>query len=85
VGTRADLLPVRVGVHTGPAVMRGCDWYGNTVNLAARLAGEAEPGEALISSATRDAARGEARGRLERARELVLHGVNRPIWAWRLA
>jgi adenylate cyclase len=25
VGTRPDLLPVRAGVHTGPAVMRGCD------------------------------------------------------------
>ena len=38
VGTRSDLLPVRVGVHTGPAVMRGCDWYGSAVNVAARLA-----------------------------------------------
>jgi class 3 adenylate cyclase len=85
VGGRPDLLPVRVGVHTGPAVMRGCDWYGGTVNLAARLASEAEPGEALISGATRDAARGETARRLERARELVLRGVNRPIWAWRLA
>jgi class 3 adenylate cyclase len=85
VGSRADLLPVRVGVHTGPAVMRGCDWYGGTVNLAARLAGEAKPGEALISGATRDATCGETAGRLERARELVLRGVNRPIWAWRLA
>ena len=38
VGTREDLLPVRVGVHTGPAVMCGWDWYGSTVNVAARLA-----------------------------------------------
>jgi class 3 adenylate cyclase len=85
VGGRPDLLPVRVGVHTGPAVMRGCDWYGGAVNLAARLASEAQPGEALISDATRDAARGQTVRRLERARELVLRGVNRPIWAWRLA
>src|SRR5437867_2322201 len=28
LGGRPDLLPIRVGVHTGPAVMRGCDWYG---------------------------------------------------------
>jgi adenylate cyclase len=28
VGSRDDLRPVRVGVHTGSAVMRGCDWYG---------------------------------------------------------
>ena len=48
VGMRPDLLPVRVGVHAGPAVMRGGDWYGSAVNLAARLAGEATPNEALI-------------------------------------
>src|SRR3954454_11606978 len=35
LGSRPDLLPVRVGVHTGPAVMRGCDWYGSAVNVAA--------------------------------------------------
>lgn len=56
IGTRADLLPVRVGVHTGPAVMDGMDWYGGTVNVAARLADEAEPNQALISSATLAAA-----------------------------
>jgi class 3 adenylate cyclase len=83
VGKRADLLPVRVGVHTGPAVMRGCDWYGSAVNVAARLAGEAHPNEALISAATRAAARGGLTRRLETERELVLRGVERPIGAWR--
>jgi adenylate cyclase len=84
VGARPDLLSVRVGVHTGPAVMRGCDWYGGAVNVAARLAREAEPGEALISDATRAAARGRVRG-LERQRELTLRGIKTPIATWRLA
>jgi class 3 adenylate cyclase len=84
VGTRSDLLPVRVGVHTGPAVMRGRDWYGSAVNVAARLAGEAEPNEALISSAARSAASGELTASFRSRRELVLHGVARPIVAWRL-
>jgi class 3 adenylate cyclase len=57
VGRRSDLFPVRVGVHTGPAVMRGCDWYGGAVNVAARLARQAEPNEALVSAATRAAVR----------------------------
>jgi class 3 adenylate cyclase len=61
IGSRSDLLPVRVGVHTGPAVMRGCDWYGSAVNVAARLASEAGPNEALVSAATRDAGRGRMR------------------------
>jgi len=84
VGTRADLLPVRVGVHTGPAVMRGCDWYGSAVNVAARLAAEAAPNEVLVSAATRAAARDELTRRLATRRELTLRGVERPIAAWRV-
>jgi adenylate cyclase len=84
VGTRPDLLPVRVGVHTGAAVMRGCDWYGSAVNVAARLAAEAQPNEALVSAATRDAARGAAARRLGPPRELVLRGLDRPVAASRL-
>ena len=85
VGSREDLLPVRVGVHTGPAVMQGCDWYGSAVNVAARLASEAQPNEALVSAATRDAARHTDAAPLAERRELTLRGVSRPVSAWRLA
>jgi class 3 adenylate cyclase len=84
VGARPDLLPVRVGVHTGPAVMLGCDWYGGAVNVAARLAAEAKPNEALVSGATRDAARGRVALPLGAPHELLLRGLERPIAAWRL-
>ena len=85
VGTRQDLLPVRVGVHTGPAVMQGCDWYGSAVNVAARLASEAAPNEALVSC--RHARRRPRRvhAQLTDRRELTLRGVARPVSAWRLA
>jgi class 3 adenylate cyclase len=46
--------PVRVGVHSGTAVRRGGDWYGSTVNVAARLVEAAAPGEVLISLTTRE-------------------------------
>jgi class 3 adenylate cyclase len=45
---------LRMGVHSGTAVRRGGDWYGSTVNLAARLADAACAGEVLISLTTRD-------------------------------
>lgn len=45
--------PLRMGVHSGAAVRRGSDWYGATVNVAARLADAAAAGEVLISAATR--------------------------------
>ncbi|HVL96836.1 MAG TPA: adenylate/guanylate cyclase domain-containing protein [Solirubrobacteraceae bacterium] len=46
--------PLRMGVHTGPAVQRAGDWYGATVNVAARIADEAGAGEVLLSLKTRE-------------------------------
>jgi adenylate cyclase len=48
--------PVRIGVHTGSAVCRDGDWYGNAVNVAARLCSAAGGGDVLVSDATREAA-----------------------------
>jgi class 3 adenylate cyclase/YHS domain-containing protein len=49
--------PVRVGMHSGPAVKRGGDWFGATINLASRVADAARPGEVLITEGTRRALR----------------------------
>src|SRR5512132_4132941 len=56
VGSRHGFPQVRVGMHTGPAVERGGDWFGATVNLAARLAAAAAGGQALLTAATKGAA-----------------------------
>lgn len=85
VGTRPDLLPVRVGVHTGPAARRGRDWFGNAVNVAARLSAQAEPTQALISAATHAAVGARAARTLADPRDLRLRGVTEPVSAWRLA
>jgi class 3 adenylate cyclase len=65
--------------------MRGCDWYGSAVNLAARLADQAEPNEALISATTRAAVGGREARALADRRQLALRGVGQPVSAWRLA
>jgi adenylate cyclase len=82
VGNRVDLLPVRVGVNTGPAVMCGWDWYGNTVNVAARLASQADLNEALVSATSLAAASGDLPRPLGSRRLLRLRGVERPVVAW---
>lgn len=46
--------PLRMGLHSGPAVQRDQDWYGATVNVAARLAEAATAGEILMSLETRE-------------------------------
>jgi adenylate cyclase len=48
--------PVRVGIHTGPAIANEGDWYGRTVNVAARLCSVAPGGEVMVSESTRAAA-----------------------------
>jgi class 3 adenylate cyclase/YHS domain-containing protein len=55
VGRRHGALGIRIGVHTGGAVNRDGDWFGAAVNLASRVAGAAEPGEVLMTAATRTA------------------------------
>jgi len=79
------LLPVRIGVHTGAAIRDGRDWYGTAVNVAARLAAQAGPNEALVSSSTRAAAASRSTKSLSDRRELSLRGIARPVTAWRLA
>ncbi|OJU79857.1 MAG: hypothetical protein BGO11_17580 [Solirubrobacterales bacterium 70-9] len=55
VGGQHRFPTIRVGMHSGPATERDGDWFGSTVNLAARVAGEAAGGEVLVSEATRSA------------------------------
>jgi adenylate cyclase len=50
------LPPVRVGIHSGPALSNGGDWYGQTVNVAARLCAVAPLGRVLVSEITRSLA-----------------------------
>jgi adenylate cyclase len=51
-----DLPPARVGLHAGPVVFQEGDYFGRTVNLAARIADYARPGEVVVSQEIVDAA-----------------------------
>jgi class 3 adenylate cyclase/YHS domain-containing protein len=56
VGAQHEFPAVRAGMHTGPALERDGDWFGTTVNIAARVSGIASGGEVLLTDATRAAA-----------------------------
>lgn len=56
IGLRHGSPAVRVGMHTGPAIKRSGDWYGATVNVAARVASVAGGGEVLLTGRTRQSA-----------------------------
>jgi adenylate cyclase len=79
-------LPVGVGIHTGPAFVgvvgeetSAMDFtaLGDNVNIAARLASEAGPGEILISEASFSAAHLQIE--IMERRELELKGKSEPI------
>ena len=50
-------LRVRMGVHTGVAELRDGDYYGSSVNRAARLMAVAHGGQVIVSQAASDLAR----------------------------
>jgi adenylate cyclase len=52
------LPPAHVGIHAGPVVFQDGDYFGRTVNLAARIGEYARPGEVLVSQEVVDAADG---------------------------
>jgi adenylate cyclase len=53
---RHGLPPAHVGIHAGPVVFQDGDYFGRTVNLAARIAEYARPGEVVVSQEVVDAA-----------------------------
>jgi adenylate cyclase len=58
-GVATDALPpAHVGIHAGPVVFQEGDYFGRTVNIAARIAEYARPGEVLVSQEVVDAAAG---------------------------
>ncbi len=56
--TDAGLPPAHVGLHAGPIVIQEGDYYGQTVNIASRIAEYARPGEILVSQAVVEASPG---------------------------
>jgi len=43
-------LPAHAGIHAGALIERDGDYFGRTVNLASRVAGQAGPGQVLVTS-----------------------------------
>ena len=82
-GAAAEPLELRIGLHRGPCMAVRAndrlDYVGATVNLAARVAHAAGPGEILITAAAADDARvGDMLPDGERG-TVVLRGIRAPV------
>jgi class 3 adenylate cyclase len=57
-GAPLGLPPAHVGIHAGPVVFQDGDYFGSTVNLAARIGDYARPDEVVVSQEVVEAAEG---------------------------
>ncbi|MBV9255457.1 MAG: adenylate/guanylate cyclase domain-containing protein, partial [Actinobacteria bacterium] len=71
---------VRIGLASGPAVTMGGDYYGDVVNLAARLVKAAEPGCVVVSASVRAAV--ESGFLFTPLQPLQLKGFDEPVAAF---
>jgi class 3 adenylate cyclase len=74
----AGLPPAHIGVHTGPVVFQGGDYFGRTVNIAARIAGQAEPGQVLVTQEVVDRT-GSSEVVFEPVGSFALKGLAEPV------
>jgi adenylate cyclase len=81
----AGLPAGHAGISAGPMIARDGDYFGHTVNLAARLSGAATAGIALATHDVVEAVgRDDAEVRFEPAGEFDLKNVAQPVAAFRV-
>lgn len=79
------LPAVRVGMHHGPAMQRGADWFGAAVNLAAPVAELASPHDVLLTDDTARAAGPLADVTLVDLGDHELRNISEPVHVLRAA
>jgi len=75
---------LRIGINTGDVIADDHDIYGNSVNIAARLEGLAEPGEVYVTRAVRDQLEGHPGLAFEDRGERKVKNLKSPIRIYRV-
>jgi adenylate cyclase len=75
---RAISVPARIGINAGAVVVQEGDYFGRTVNVAARIADYAGPRDVLVSEEARESA-DVADVDFELVGDVRLKGVTRPV------
>lgn len=75
-------LVFRMGLHLGDLIVEGEDLYGDGVNVAARLEGEAPAGGIVISRTVHEAVAGRVKATFDDLGGLALKNIERPVQAF---
>jgi adenylate cyclase len=79
----ADLV-AHAGIHAGPVIEHDRDYFGGTVNLAARVAGVAQAGEVVVTQEVKSAVESDGYVFDELSR-VALKGIAEPVALYRTA
>jgi adenylate cyclase len=71
-------MPARIGINAGAVISQEGDYFGRTVNIAARIADYARPREVLVSEEAKQSA-GRAEVAFEPIGDVPLKGVSKPV------
>jgi adenylate cyclase len=77
-------IQFRIGINTGDVIVDDRDIYGNSVNIAARLEGLAEPGGACVTRSVRDQLMGHPGLVFEDRGDRRVKNIPRPIRVYRV-
>jgi adenylate cyclase len=78
-------IVLRIGVNLGDVMVEGSDLYGDSVNIAARLEGIAEPGGVLVSGAAFDYVRKKVNAEFEDLGSRTLKNITEAVRVYRVA
>lgn len=79
-----DRVLLRIGIHAADILTDDVAFYGHGVNVAARLAALAGPGETVVSATARDALTAGLDGEIEDLGSCHLKNIAEPVRAYRL-
>ena len=78
-------IQFRIGINTGDVIVDDRDIYGNSVNIAARLEGLAEPGGVYVTRGVREQLQGQPSLLFEDRGERRVKNIKAPIRVYRVA
>jgi class 3 adenylate cyclase len=74
-----ELPPLRIGAHHGPVLYREGDYYGATVNVAARTTSVARGGQFIVTDAVRQQLTNDEQTRLGPLGPHSMKGITDPV------
>jgi TolB-like protein/tetratricopeptide (TPR) repeat protein len=78
-------IVIRIGVNLGDVIVEGSDRFGDSINIAARLESNAEPGGILLSGPTYENVKGKVNAGFDDLGTQTFKNISEPVHVYRAA